>query len=899
MSDNPSDIRPVAESFLTEASKEGRGKLKIFLGAAPGVGKTYAMLQAAHERRNEGVDVVIGVVETHGRAETQKLLEGLDLMPRKKISYKNHEFEEMDLEAILARKPQLILVDELAHTNVPGSIHEKRYQDIEILLQNQIDVYTTVNIQHLESLNDVIQQITKIKVRETLPDHVLKSADEIELVDLPPKELIRRLSEGKVYVKDQARKAIRHFFSPSNLTALRELALRHTAEQVDDQMLLLMQQQAIKGPWPTRDRILVCIDDDSHSEDLVRTASRISARRRAPLIALYIETPSHYMLSDRKKEQIYKTFQLAENLGAETVTVSGRDKVSSVLEYARNRNVTQIVVGQKTRSRVMQFLKGSVTHNLIRKSGDIDIYVINSLSAEEKEKIPRKKIDFSLSLYGYIRSLIAFLIVSIAAFILSTFLNVDHDNLELIFLPAVIYSSLTCSLLPSIIISFLAPLTYDYFLGEPLFKLTMPLQSHFIIFSMLIATSVLLSNLAKRAKTQALSAEKKEQRTQALYTLSKEMAGAIHIDDVLAAIVVKLDSILNAETMILLPDENKKDLRVACPPEFEFDEKEHAASLWSYEHEEMAGKGTDTLASAERLYMPLRTQRGIVGILGIKTQELIALKDVDFRRLLEALAAQAALAIERAKLAEEMEEAIISKERESLRSILLSSISFDLKTPLISVIAAVSSLRKLDKKLDKQNKTDLIEIIHQDIDKLTRFISNLLEMIKIESGSVIPKMELIEIKSLLSHSLRKNRDLIEGYEVKENIENNLPLIKADFTMMTHVFSNLIENAVKYSARGSEIILHAKQVEGEVVVELRDKGISIPEDELEKVFDKFYRLRLTEEKIAGTGLGLSLCKAIVEAHDAKIRAMIPDDAEGGTIIQVTFPANLTRKIKMKA
>jgi len=453
MSDNIDNLenRPSAESFLAEASKEGRGKLKIFLGAAPGVGKTYAMLQAAHERKAEGIDVVAAIVETHGRAETHKVLAGLEILPKKKITYRNREFEEMDLEKILERKPQLVLVDELAHTNVPGSIHEKRYQDVEILLQNQIDVYTTVNIQHLESLNDVISQIAKIKVRETLPDHIFKSADEVELVDLPPKELIRRLSEGKVYVRDQARKAIRHFFSPSNLTALRELALRHTAEQVDDQMLQLMQKHAIKGPWPTRDRIMVCIDHHPSSENLIRAASRISTRRRAPLITVYVEAPSHYLLSEKAKEQIYKNFQLAENLGSETVTLSGRDVAKTLLTFARNRNVTQMVVGRKRRPRWLELITGSVIHKLIRRSGNIDIYVINFETLPEQPLPPEKKYPkLNLNIFDYIKSTGAIVLITLLAVTLRKFLGLVSVDLLALFVVPVLFNAVNYGTLPAV-----------------------------------------------------------------------------------------------------------------------------------------------------------------------------------------------------------------------------------------------------------------------------------------------------------------------------------------------------------------------------------------------------------------------------------------------------------------
>lgn len=890
------DKNNLAATFLNEAEKEGKGKLKIFLGAAPGVGKTYAMLQAAHERKNEGVDVVIAVVETHGRVETQKLVEGLEIIPRKKIVYRNKEFDEMDLEGILKRKPQIVLVDELAHTNVPGSIHEKRYQDIEILLSNQIDVYTTLNIQHLESLNDIVSQITKVKIRETLPDHILRTADEVELVDLPPKELIRRLSEGKVYVKDQARKAIKNFFSPSNLTALRELALRHTAEQVDDQMIMLMQKNSIKGPWPSRDRIVVCIDERPLSEDLVRAASRMSQRRKAPLVAVYVETPAHYMLSDKKKEQIYKTFQLAENLGAETITLTGRSIVDSILDFARDRNVTQLVVGQTSKNRVLQIFASSTTHQIIRKSGGIDVFVISEKDDSYVKNIVKDKISFEkFTLKAYIYSVIAVGLSTGVSFLIRDYIKLDITNLSETFLISVIYIAFNFGLLPSIFTTLLGLSVFDFVFLKPYFTLSFPLPSHALTLITFLGTGFVTAVLAERYRNQAITSQKKEQRTAALYTLSKEMASAMQLDDVLAAIVVKFESILKAETVILLPEEGKTSLKMACPPEFEYDEKEQAASHWSFEHEEMAGQGTETLTTARRLYIPLKTQRGTVAILGIKMQDELALKDLEFRRLLDALSAQSGLAIERARLAEEMEEAIIKRERETLRTTLLSSISYDLKTPLSSIIGSVSAMDWFGKKMPQSAKETLIDIIREESYRLDKFITNLIEMTKIESGAVAPRTDLVDLKELVNFSLSKSKNILEGFNVIKKIPENLPLIKCDFIMMNQVFMNLLENSSKYSNPGSEIIIEAREDKGAVVIDVRDKGIGIPAEELEKVFDKFYKIKLVGNKVSGSGLGLALCKAISEANLAKIEALLPLEGEDGTLIRITFPQVSVKKI----
>jgi two-component system sensor histidine kinase KdpD len=508
------DHRPSPEALLVAAQQEGHGRLKIFLGAAPGVGKTYAMLEAAHERKHEGVDVVIGVVETHGRPETGELLEGLEIVPRRKVEYRGKVFEEMDLDALQARSPQLALVDELAHTNLPGSRHLKRYLDVEELLAAGIDVYTTLNIQHLESLHDTVAQITGIRVRETVPDRIVDLADEIELVDLPPEELLQRLREGKVYVPEQAQRAIQRFFRLGNLTALRQLALRRTAERVDEQMQTYMQAHAIPGPWPAGERMLVCVSSSPHSPRLVRAARRMADRRHAEWLAVYVETPRHHRLSDADRDRLAQTLRLAEQLGGEVVTIPGQNVAEDLIRYAQSRNVTEVIIGKSLRSRWSELWRGSVVNDIIRKSGSIDVYVINEAD-ESPQRTPTSPVLRRPAIHTYFLSVGAVCLAGVTAKVLQSFLALP--NLSMVFLTAVLFSAVTWGLGPSILVSILSLLVYDFFFVDPIHTFTVTNPQDILALITFLIVAVLTSNLAARVRNQAEAAKHREARTAALY----------------------------------------------------------------------------------------------------------------------------------------------------------------------------------------------------------------------------------------------------------------------------------------------------------------------------------------------------------------------------------------------
>jgi two-component system, OmpR family, sensor histidine kinase KdpD len=878
------DRRPSPEALLSAAEQEGRGRLKIFLGAVPGVGKTYAMLEAAQVRKREGVDVVVGVVETHGRPETEALLHGLEIIPRRQLDYRHRTFDEMDLDAILVRRPQLVLVDELAHTNIPGSRHPKRYLDVEELLSSGMDVYTTVNIQHLESLNDAVTQITGTRVRETIPDRILDCAAELELIDLSPDELLQRLREGKVYVPEQAQQAIQRFFRLGNLTALRQLALRRTAERVDEQMQTYMQAHAIPGPWPAGDRILVCVSSSPHSSSLVRTARRMADRRHAEWLALYVETPHHHRLSDADRDRVAQTLRLAEQLGGEAVTIPGHDVAEDLIRYARSRNVTEVIIGKSRRSGWSNLWRGSIVHDLISNSGNIDVHVINEAD-DGSRRTPTSPALQRPAFYTYVLSTAAVCLAGVTAKILESFLALP--NLSMVFLMAVLFSAVTWGLGPSILASILSLLVYDFFFVEPIFTFTVANPQDILALVVFLITAVLASNLAARVRYQADAAKHREARTAALYALSRQIAGAAGLNDVLRVIVAQVSQILGAKVVILLPEADQLRLRAGYPADTQLTAAEQAAATWAWQHNQTAGRGTDTLPGGEWYYLPLGTAQGTEGVLGLQFEAPEAVISPDQRRLLDALAGQAAVAIERTRLVREMMRARVLTETERLRDALLSTISHDLRTPLVSIIGAVSSLLTYGATYDENARQELLLTIQEEAERLNRFVGNLLDMMRLESGAIALKRDWVEIGDVIGTALSRLARSLGQHQLIVQVDPALPMLRLDFVLIEHVLVNLIENAAKYSPPQTTIRIRARHEGQSIAVEVADEGIGIPAGERERIFDKFYRVQRGDRQGAGTGLGLSICKGIVEAHGGHIAATSPLQGRGA-VLTVTFP-----------
>src|SRR5262245_10124772 len=887
------DQRPSPEALLEAARREESraGKLKIFVGAAPGVGKTYEMRQQARARKQDGYDIVVGVVETHGRKETQALLESLEIVSRKRLEYRGQWLEEMDLDAVIARRPQIVLVDELAHTNAPGSRHPKRYLDVEELLAQGIDVYTTVNIQHIESLNDVVAQITHVRVRETVPDSVFDRADAIELVDLTPDDLIQRLREGKVYVPKQAERALEHFFSPANLTALRELALRRTADRVDEQLLTEMQSHAIQGPWPAGERILVCISEDPRAAGLVRYAKRLSDRLHAPFTALAIETRRSLQLPGAERDRIADTLRLAERLGGEAITMpaSSHRIADDIISFAHANNVTQIIIGKSTRTRWFEILHGSVVHDLVRRSGNISVHVI---AGDElgKQPIPKKTVrtaaetgSFDVRAYGIALAAVA---IALGVGELIRWL-IGIENVDLVFLTAVVAVAVRYGLWPSLFASVASSLCYNFFFLPPIYTFTISDPVNIAAFGFFTLVAIIVSHFAARGRTQTVVAQGRVRTVELLYAFSRKLAGVGTLDDVLWATAYQTALMLNVRVMLLLPEDGSIVVKAGYPPEDQLDEADLAAAKWAWENNRAAGRGSDTLPGARRLFLPMRTGRGVIGIVGIDSDKSGPLFTPDQRRLLDALIDQGALAIERVRLVEDIERAKRTMETDQLRSALLTSISHDLKTPLAAVLGAAGTLRSLPDALDGDQKADLIATIIDESERLNRFIANLLDMTRLESGAVMPNAGLHDVGEIVGSALERAGKILVNHRIEVEIPDGMPMVEVDPVLFEQVLFNLLDNAAKYAAVGTIVRIQGWRDQSSVGLQVLDEGEGIPPGDLEHIFDKFYRAKKGDQVRAGTGLGLAISRGFVEAMHGTITAANRSD-RAGALFEIKLP-----------
>jgi two-component system sensor histidine kinase KdpD len=887
--------RPSPEALLEAARREheGVGRLKIFVGAAPGVGKTYEMLQSAHAKLKAGADIVVGFVETHGRAETEALLRGLDVIPRKRIEYKDQVLEEMDLDAVIARHPQIALVDELAHTNVAGSRHPKRYLDVEELLSRGIDVYTAVNIQHIESLNDVVAQITHVRVRETVPDSVFDRADAIELIDLTPDDLIQRLKEGKVYVPKQAERALEHYFSPGNLTALRELALRRTAESVDEQLLTHMQANAIAGPWAAGERILVCVSEDPRAAGLVRYTKRMADRVHAPWTAISIETRRSLQLTDAQRDQLADTLRLAEALGAEALTIPGVERriADDVIKFAQANNVTQIIIGKSARSRWFETVHGSVVHDLVRRAGNISVNVIagdEPSSPVVKSAVQTAARPEPFNPRPYLMALVITAIGLATATLIKPHFGIE--NVDLVFITAVVGVAVRYGLWPSLLASVAASLCYNFFFLPPIYTFTITDPTNIAAFFFFMLIAILVSNVAARVRTQADTAIGRIRTTEQLYAFSRKLAGTATLDDVLWATAYQTALMLKVRVVLLLPEDGLLTVKTGYPPEDELDSADLAAANWAWSNDRPAGRGSDTLPGAKRLFLPMRTGRGSIGVIGIDDDRSGPLLTPDHRRLLDALVDQGALAIERVLLVEDMDRVKRTVESDRLRSALLTSISHDLKTPLASVLGAASTMRDLAGGLSDQQKHDLLATVIDESERLNRFIANLLDMTKLESGAIVPNTALHDIGEIVGSALRRAGKILARHKVSLVLEAELPMLQLDAVLFEQVLFNLLDNAAKYSPADTTISIRSWRERDHVALQVADEGEGIPPAEVESVFDKFYRAQKGDHVRPGTGLGLAISRGFIEAMHGRISAANRTDRSGAVLtIQLPIPA----------
>jgi two-component system sensor histidine kinase KdpD len=889
ISDRPNPDQLLAR-LKEEEAKATRGKLKIFFGAAPGVGKTYAMLEAGRKLVKEGLDVVVGYVEPHARPETQALVLGLDVLERRAVEYKGRTLWEFNLEAALARRPQLLLVDELAHTNAPGSTHAKRWQDVEELLAAGIDVYSTLNVQHLETLNDVVAQVTSVAVRETVPDEIFERADEIELVDLAPDDLIERLKEGKVYLPDQAHRAIENYFRKGNLIALRELALRKTAERVGDQALSYRQQHDVSKIWPTSERLLVCVGSSPMSARLVRATRRMAVGLRAPWTALHVDIAGARVPSPDDCQRLEQNLRLAEQLGAKVASVSGGDFADAVINYARENNITKILVGKPQFSRWREWFRGAYVYDLIRNCGDIDIYVISG----EEEELPRRVLAPPTAQQAWLPYMWASLGVAfctLLCFLLSEFLAAT--NLAMIYFASVVAISLRWGRWPSILSAVLSVAAFDVFFVQPFGTLAVSDTQYLFTFAVMLLIGLIVSELTARVRAQADAARNRERRTAALYEMSRELSGLPTREAVAQTARRLIKTALDIDAWVVVPSGESTLVSADPTPEHPLPSKDQGVIKWVYEHRQAAGFGTDTLPGSDGLYLPLAVPGGIVGVLGGRPPHEHAPLDTYQVQLLKAFAGQLSVAIERCNLALEAERIRLQVETERLRNSLLSAVSHDLRTPLATITGSASTLVENQEQLSSIDRHELAESILGESERLNRLVGNLLDMTRLDAGAVTLHREMQPIEEVVGVVLHRLQRDLRQHRVETCVSNQLPPVPIDATLIQQVLVNLLDNAAKFSPPGTTIDISVEQTEGDLVVRVADRGPGLPPGHESQIFEKFFRG--DGQARSGSGIGLAICRAIVTLHGGKIRA--GNRKEGGAVFEFTLPIHpLERETK---
>jgi two-component system, OmpR family, sensor histidine kinase KdpD len=865
-----------------EEARAKRGKLKVFFGFAPGVGKTYRMLQVARDLvSDQRLDVIVGIVEVHRRRETAAMTLGLELLPRRQIEYRGHVIEEFDLDAALVRKPTAILVDELAHTNAAGTRHPKRWQDVEELLNAGIDVFTTMNVQHVESLNDVIAQITHIQVRETVPDSVLDEADAIELVDIAPEELLQRLREGKVYLPDQAKLAADHFFQRGNLLALRELALRRTAQHVDDDVLAYRQEQGLSANVPAGERILVCVGPAPSSDHLIRAAARLAAGLRCPWVAAYVELSALATLSEADRERIEAHLRVAESLGATVTRLSATRVSEALLTYSRRHNVSRIVIGKPTHSRLRDRLRGSLLDEVVRGSGDIDIQVISGDGPSNLNAINVRAPKPPISLTHYVAATaLVGITLGLAAFLHSTLALPDP---EMLFLLAVMVTAIWFGRGPSLFAAALGVAAYDFFFVPPYLTFAVADRRYVLTFVTMFAVGFVLSELAGRVKRQERDALAREERTAVLYALSKELSSAdapTRIADIAARHAA---DVFAAEAVVLQANADTAPIALgAAPTGATLEPKDIVVATWALEHDTLTGFGTGTLPGSSSICAPLRVGNSVLGVLALVPRAKQALRS-EQRAFLDVFCRQVASALERASLAEKARIAAVRVKAEEMRSSLLSAVSHDLRTPLASITGAATSLRD-DTNLGEASRVELVSSICDEAERLERLVTNLLDMTRLESGAIALKRDWIPLDEVVGSALTRLDAILANRQVHVDIPSQIPLLFVDPVLFEQIFINLIENACKYTPPETSIDVRATRERDTVAIEFRDRGPGFPVGSEEKLFEKFYRA--SHFGVPGAGLGLSICRGIAEAHGGSIRA--ENASGGGALFRINVP-----------
>lgn len=873
------DARPSPDQLLKDAERADRGRLKVFLGAAPGVGKTYAMLRAAHRAKADGIDVCVGLIETHGRAETELQLAGLERLPRRTLEYRGRSFEELDVDGVLARRPKLVLVDEFAHSNVPGVSHPKRYQDVEDLLEAGIDVWTTLNVQHLESLKDVVARITGVEVRETIPDEVLDGADEIELIDLPPEDLIRRLKEGRVYVPEQARQALAQFFGRGSLTALRELALRAAAEHIDAQLLEFKARHAVDEPWPTRERLLVCVNEQDISQTVIRAARRMAEHRRVPWIAVHVQTPYALSLPDAERDRIERNLRLAHRLGADTLSVPGTDLVATLVDLARARNASQIVVGRPQPRTLRLPWKRSIAAELIRRAAPLEITVVTwggGEAARATIALPPLQVP---NWRSYAHALAASIGAALLAAVLDRFVGLL--SLGVVFLLAVLFVAVRLGLGPALFASVVSSALYNFLFTEPRFTFDVQHADDLAAVLSFFLASIIAGNLGGRLRQQLEALRTSARRSEEQAEFARRLTAAAQDRDVVRATVEHVGSTLEIEAVFMQPGPEARLLVLPGSGNTRpLEEIAQAAARWAWEHGEAAGAGTETLPASRWRFLVLGTARARIALLGVHVEMLGHELGTDELRLLQWVGDLAALALERTQLAADLESSRVATETEGLRAALLSSVSHDLRTPLVSVLGAAEQLaQERSDSLGESARRELAVQIVEEAERLNRFVQNLLDMTRLSYGRLAPRFEACDVSELLAGARKRVERQRGQRELRIEIAPDLPLVRADAVLMEQVLVNLLDNAFKYSPPDAPVRVVGRAEANQVMIAVIDRGPGIPESDREKVFDMFYRVKQGDTRSAGTGLGLAICRGMIAAHGGTIRALPGLDGVG--------------------
>lgn len=872
--------RPNPDAILhrikEEEEKSKRGKLKIFFGGCAGVGKTYAMLSAAHEQLQAAVDVVAGVIETHGRTETERLLASIPTIPQLSISHKGVTLKELDIDTIKTRKPDIVLVDELAHTNAPGVRHPKRWQDVEELLDSGIDVYTTLNVQHLESLSDIVAGNTGIVVKETVPDSVFDNANDIILVDINADELLKRVKEGKVYIAEYAKsRAMEHFFKKKNIIALREMALRRTADRVDAQMGDYYNREGIHDTAPVAEKIMVCIGPDPLSAKLVRSAKRMATALKAPWVAVYVENSRHTRLNEQGRLAVSSVMHMAERNGGKTVILQGNNAVDEIMGYARANRITKIIIGKPTKGQLKDILHGSLVDKIIHHSGDIDVYVItgepvNPTAFNSFPSISRFK--WPLYLWG----VAAVAGCTTISYFLDTILQ-PIDQI-MVYLIGTLLVAAKLGRGPSLLFALLSVSAFNFFFIEPLYSFNIAESSYWMTLLVMLITSLVISAQAAQLRLQTVFARKRANENQIFYAMTRDMAATRGTENIASTAVKHMQAVLDMDITVWNVDSASHVGVVTGYPPY-FDIKEESTIRWCYENRQMAGRNTNTMPTAKGVYIPLLSSDRIFGVLGIIPKDGTVFEDTIQLPLIEIFANILASSLERARAAESAEQSKVEAESEKLRNILLSSVSHDLRTPLATISGASSSLLLEEGKLSADDRRELLLSIHEESERLSKIVSNLLDVTRLESTDINLNRHYYGIDELIGNVLLHIEDSLHNHSIKTVIEEGLPFLYVDGVLIEQLLVNLLENAVKYTPEGTVITLTAAQENGKLIVSVADEGSGIPEGEEEKIFDKFYSSH-------GTGLGLAICRGIVTAHGGKIKA--ENRAEGGARFSFIIP-----------